>query len=70
MADNEERELKKNPPLLKRPSINIEYPENLTAGRGPNDTFTLKMLFKAFVTNFEDSMKNPDVVPFLHQTLR
>ena len=51
--DVQEKEKKDRPQLEKRPSQNVEYPDNLTAGRGPKETHLLKYLYRSFITNFE-----------------
>ena len=48
----------------------IEYPEELTAGRGSSDEKYLKFLYKNFVTNFEEAMKESKTPPFIIATLK
>ena len=60
-----------NPILIKKASVQINYPESLLNAR-PSDIerFNLKLLYKGFVTFFEESMDNPKTVPFILNTYK
>ena len=59
-------------PALEKKSSNliIIYPEELTAGRGPNDERILKFLFKGFVTHFDEAMTNEKTTAFIIATVK
>jgi hypothetical protein len=66
IMETAQKEKKERPALEKKASQGqVEYPELLLAGRGPNDTAFLKSLYKSFVTNFADSAKSPELVPLI-----
>ena len=69
MHELQEKERKSKPQLEKKPSQNIDYPDELFKGRsGINDQRLLKGLYKAFLTHFEGG-QTQEIVDFLHNTL-
>ena len=69
--DEAEKERKNAPPPSKNSEpLIVEYPKELTAGKGPTDEKMLKFLFRNFITHFEEAMLDPRTPPFLTQTLK
>lgn len=65
-----QKERSEKPKLEKKPSIVVNYPEALTAGRGPNDQQMLKYLYKNFVAFFEEAERDTTTVCFLQSVLK
>ena len=57
---------KKPAELVKRKSVTIEYPANLTEGRPEKVHPIYKYIYKSFVSNFEEKEMLPIVVTFVH----
>lgn len=58
------------PKMEKKPSLNVEIPESLLAGRGPGDQQMLRSLYKNFVTFFDEATKQQSTIQFIQGTLK
>jgi hypothetical protein len=71
LQENLDKQKKKEPALEKKAStVNVIYPEIFSDGRGANEERILKFFFKSFVTNFEESMTDPRLTPFIIATYK
>jgi hypothetical protein len=64
------QKVNEKPRLEKKPSIVVDFPEALLAGRGPNDQQMLKSIYKNFVTNYEEAGRDSATVGFVQSVLR
>ena len=59
MVETYEKQKKKEPALEKKASsVPIEYPSELTADRTEKESQLLRIIYKNFVSHYEESMKD------------